>query len=60
MDNVRKGRFWCPLYKDLKPKPCPLPPPKEFLLDEVVKITTEKGKDIGASENKVPDRSWLI
>jgi hypothetical protein len=32
----------------LKPLPCPDPPSKDYLLEEVVKITTEKELDIGA------------
>jgi hypothetical protein len=60
MNDVREGKFWCPKYKDLKTLPCPDPPGKEFLLDEVVKITTEKNLDIGAHLAKVPDRNWLI
>ena len=60
IEGVRKGTIYCPKYSDLKPKPCPDPPTKEYLLNELVRITTEKGKDIGASDNKVPDRNWLI
>jgi hypothetical protein len=60
MTGIREGKYWCPKYDALKPLPCPDPPNKEYLLEEVVKITTEKELDIGAHQTKVPDRNWLI
>ena len=39
MKGVRAKKLWCPMYDDLKPLPCPDPPSKETLLDEVVKYT---------------------
>lgn len=60
MKGVREKVYFCPTYEQLKLQPCPDPPPKELLLDEVVKITADKGLDIGASDNRVPDKAWLI
>lgn len=60
MKSVREDKIYCPRFKDLKPLPCPDPPPKEILLEAVVKVTTEKNLDIGAEEGKVPDRDWLL
>ena len=56
MKGVRSGAIWCPKYSDLKPLPCPDPPMREMVLEEVVKYSTDKGYDIGANENRLPDR----
>ena len=32
MEGVRDKSIWCPLYSDLKPKPCPDPPQKDYLI----------------------------
>jgi len=51
---------YCPKYTELRPLPCPDPPNKEVLMTEVVRLTADKGFDMGASEFKVPDRDWLL
>ena len=60
MKGVRAKKIWCPTYDDLKPLPCPDPPSKEILLDEVVKYTADRNLDIGAEANHLPDTNWLL
>ena len=60
LNGVRDKKYYCPKYSDLKTLPCPDPPGKEFLLDEVMKFTNAKRLDIGAVEGKVPDSDWLL
>ena len=48
--GVREGKLWCPKYDHLKPLPCPDPPSKEILMEEVVKFTAEKELDIVADK----------
>ena len=60
MQGIIEGKVFCPKYSDIKLLPCPDPPPKEIILDEVGKVTTEHELDTGATENKVPDKDWLL
>ena len=60
MEGVRDKSIWCPLYGDLKPKPCPDPPSKEYLLQEVHRLASEKKYNLGISSKKVPDKAWLL
>lgn len=60
LQKVKSGEFYCPKFTDVIARPCPDPPSREILLDEVVKATTKVGKDIGASEGKLPDIPWLL
>ena len=60
MAGIRDGKIYCPKYDDMKLQPCPDPPSKESILEEVVKFTTQNELDIGATENKIPDKDWLL
>ena len=60
LSKVRSGELYCPKYPDLKPLPCPDPPPREILLGEVLRISKQKGLNIGSSEGRLPDTQWLL
>jgi len=60
LDRVRNGDYWCPKYEKLLQRPCPRPPPKEFLLDTLAELLDKKKLDFGGGENRVPDKSWLL
>ena len=61
MKNVLIGKTWCLKYSELKPKPCPRPPPKSVLIDKFHAAAIDKGyQSIGLDEAHLPDKRWLI
>lgn len=60
MAKVRDKTVFCPKYTDIKLLPCPTPPHKQFLLDEISKIEREQNISFGIELCKQPDWQWLI
>ena len=60
MVKVRSGAVWCPKFSEIRLGPCVSPPKLEYLMNEVVRLSTEKGLDIGATPKNMPDRKWLL
>ena len=61
LKKVRAGKYWCPLYADVKLRSCYTPPKKEIIFKEVTKALKECNlAPFGFTDaNKVP-AEWLI
>ena len=45
MLSMFRGEVYCPKYSDLKPRPCPKPPTRNVLVEELNKEIEQKFKD---------------
>jgi len=41
MERVMNGQVYCPLYSDIRQKPCPRPPPSRVLLEMLLEVAAE-------------------
>ena len=55
--------MFCPKYRDLKPRPCPRPPTKEALIEELNKeiaLKVDPNKVLPYTKQRMPDLAWLL
>ena len=59
-----RGEVYCPKFADLKPRPCPKPPTRVVLVEELNKEIElkfkEKSKRIQTTSARMPDQRWLL
>ena len=60
MKRVRSGKYWCPKKKDIHPFSCADPPKKAEILEQLIGFATDKGKNLGISEKRQPDKQWAL
>ena len=62
MLDVKDGNTWCPRYQWLKMRPCPRPPIKLILIQEIHKELSKfkEARNTGIDEKHFPDNEWLI
>jgi hypothetical protein len=60
--GVRQGTITVPRYHELKFRACFQPPHKQLLIDELLKVTWERGLEIGfdSGSKAVPNKEWLL
>ena len=58
------GNTFCPKYSDIRPLPCPKPPPKSVLIDQVneaiVKRFGDNAKCLATTSYRSPTVRWLL
>ena len=61
LNNVRDGSVWCPKYEDLKLRPCPYPPERVRVLEEL-EIACRKHKKAFPIKDikKLPNIEWAL
>lgn len=60
MNSVRTTELWCPKFNEIHPLPCPDPPKKAYLLDELKLTVGDRWSSLGISAKKVPDKQWIL
>ena len=59
-----RGDQYAVTWNELKPQPCPRPPTRQELVDEVnkeiVKRTRDSGKCYKTTANRMPEGAWLL
>ena len=55
LQGVLDGSIYCPKFDELKLRPCPKPPQKILILDEIVTILDVSGQTIGSTEKALPE-----
>ena len=60
MERVRRGKYYCPLSKDIHPMNCADPPQKEEILYQLLGFARDKDKKLGITEKRVPDKAWML
>ena len=59
-----RGETFCPSWSDLKPRPCPRPPTRAELVDEVNREIIRKTRDRSlcykTTTNRMPEGLWLV
>ena len=61
MFGVLNKQFYCPTYTNVRLRPCPTPPPKKELLEEVNLALTATGNlPLGDMTKYEPNVSWLL
>ena len=59
--NVLQGHYWCPLFKDIKLKPCVKAPVKEVLLNALLKLCRRHMLNVAwIDEKHSPDKDWIV
>lgn len=58
--RVISGELWCPMFAEIKLKPCPKRPYKKILMDKLVEVATEHGFELGIDSKYQPDKDWII
>ena len=64
MIAMYKGEIHCPYFGDLKPRPCPKPPSRQLLVEEVNKEIMRKYRDktkcLKTNGSRMPEVKWLL
>ena len=64
MMSMFRGEVYCPKFSDLKPRPCPKPPVRTVLVEELNKAIEakfqDKSKCIVTTNSRMPDQRWLL
>ena len=61
MQDVFKGKIFCPRFADIKMLPCPRPPNKDVLIKKVLGIGVNHNfTHHGMDQSHEPDKRWLI
>ena len=61
LKNVRSKNLYVPMYRDVRLLPCPKPPEKREIANELMKATKLINKDIGIKfEGALPDTWWML
>jgi len=55
-----QGKQWCLKYQDAKIRPCPTPPKKEVLIQEVNSILRYHCINFQMHNSMSPDVNWLL
>ena len=59
-----RGEVYCPKYTDLKPRPCPKPPTRAILVEEVNKEIhkqfLDRSRCLTTTSQRMPDQRWLL
>ena len=59
-----KAEIHCPMFGDLKPRPCPKPPSRQVLVEEVNKEILrryrDKSKCLKTTAHRMPEQKWLL
>ena len=58
--NVMEGTYFCPMLEQVRLRACPRPPQKDILVKKFLAIMRDKGYAHGLSQDKLPDKQWLI
>ena len=60
LQGVLDGSIYCPKFDELKLRPCPKPPTKILILEEIDKIFGTSGKTIGSTDKALPETQFLL
>jgi len=60
IEDVIHRRVLCPMYSEIRLKPCPAPPDKETLIRHVKTYARSKNKSTGIDDTHIPDKKWLL
>jgi hypothetical protein len=62
MIAIKEGEVWCPRYEYLKLRPCPRPPLKSLIIEELHKEldSFKEKRNTGIWEKHEPDVEWLL
>ena len=61
LDDVDTRKIHVPDYSDIRLRPCPRPPPKNVIVDELYKLSLYKHKNLGIIPGKKePDTQWCL
>ena len=59
-----RGEIHCPYYGELKIRPCPKPPSRQVLVEEVNKEIMRKYRDktkcLRTTQHRMPELKWLL
>lgn len=61
LDDIRTYRIWYPRYDTLRLRPCPLPPKKLTILEELANACMNANKNMPVTKpNSLPDVDWCL
>ena len=61
LDAVQSTKVHVPTYSQVRLAPCPRPPPKKVIVEELYRISLHKGMDLGIIPGrKEPDTPWCM
>jgi len=62
MLDIKDGVTWCPLYEDVRIRPCPRKPLKQLIIQEVKNELKKKDGNLSnwIDEKHQPDVEWLL
>lgn len=64
MISMWKGEVYCPRYSELRPQPCPRPPTRAALVEEVNNVIRKRwgnsNRTLVVTPQRMPDLRWLL
>ena len=64
MMAMYRGDVYCPKFSELKPRPCPKPPTRATLVEElnkeILKRFQSRTRCIVTTASRMPDQKWLL
>ena len=60
MEKVRSGEFYVPKYEHVRLRPCPIPPLKKRIFDEVMWEIRRVDYNFGIKDETCTNTEWLL
>ena len=61
IDKVRRKETWCPRFEDARIGPCPQPPSKEAIVQELERAAARnRFPPLGFTPRNAPSKHWLL
>lgn len=59
LQDIMSKTIKCPLYEEVRLKPCPQTPSKHLLIEKLKSFEVTNGLSFGIREGALPDKNWL-
>ena len=61
LEDVHTGKLHAPEYSEIRLRPCPRPPAKQYIISELYRLSLHKHKNLGIIPGKKePDTQWCL
>jgi hypothetical protein len=60
MRGIMKGKYFCPMYDDIRLKSCYSRPTKTVLFAKLCAIAEKNKWNLGFTDENLPNKSWIV
>ena len=60
LEKVRAGTYYVPNYRDMQIRPCPNPPKKKRIFEEIIKLCQQHNVNFGMKDETYANADWFL